>query len=287
MLDSQAMVQYTSNKAKLQSAFAKTPIIASLLAICGILAALIVVSAVVINFTPSIAIEVDIPPSVNPANIIFWLLFSVPAIALLGIITDSNGFRFVFSTKGFAKGLFAIVPTIVLALMIGLPYFVATIYNFGNDTVAYVAWIALHEFARVFFEELLLRGLLMTAFLIFLSSLWSKTVAKRVVFVLLCGLAFGVTHIGGGVFVFLFATVFGVAFCAAYVYSKNILVCVVVHWIGNTGTGFLSVYSENFAVINFVESLAFMAFYPVILGFAVFLAVKAGEFRVERDFADV
>ncbi|MCL1997591.1 MAG: CPBP family intramembrane metalloprotease [Turicibacter sp.] len=113
-----------------------------------------------------------------------------------------------------------------------------------------------------------------------LSSTWNETVKKRVVFVVMCGLVFGLVHLPGGGFAFLFASASGILLCAAYVYSKNLIICIIAHWIPNAINSLIAAHSENFNIFDRIASPWVIATYPIFLAFAIYLTVKAEKFAL-------
>ena len=169
-------------------------------------------------------------------------LFSIPAIYLIGIVTKTKGIRFVFSLKNFGKGLLILTPCIFVTLL-------ATASSLYNDAVpgftySYFLYrlplAVFNELGRGLFEEVLFRGVLMTAFLVSISESWSRNIKKRIVFVFVCGTFFGLIHFPADAYMAIFLISTGFLVCAAYVYSKNLLSCILVHAVSNIPAYYVS-----------------------------------------------
>ena len=196
-------------------------------------------------------------------------LFSIPCIIVLGKIIQGNGFKFTFAAKGFKKGMLAHL-FFLLAIILHLPlFFIAT--EFNMEFIPVIPAIIVFDLGCGIFEEVLFRGILMTAILI----QFGETAKGRICCVLFSGIVFGLVHLFGGNFLtVLFTGILGIGFAAAYVYSKNLLSCIIVHalwsYIAKIPNG-LFVDERLLAASQMIMYISLVA----ILLFAIVLTIKA------------
>jgi len=218
-------------------------------------------------------------------------LVGILSIIMLGKIIQSNGFKFAFTARGFKKGMVAHIP--MLLCIISLPFIMLSIpearLSVSNALPSLVPR-AIFDVGNSVWEEVLWRGVLMTGVLIGWSDAWdeSDTVRKRVKFMLICSLAFGLIHYSGGGWIHVaFASLLGTIFSAAYIYSRNLLSCTVVHFAVNYITQFvfhmfvydmepLMVFIQRFFIVNIVLGVV------VVIPFTIYITIKAEPFCIEE-----
>jgi len=213
------------------------------------------------------------------------LAFAVPAIILLGFIIKDNGFKFTFSSRGFAKSMFAGIPIIIYIVTLAFYFF-----NVSKVNAGFVTSIPAYIFQQISvgaFEESLFRGLLMTA----LIARFCDKVSGRLLTMILCGLLFGLIHflnVFAGVYVDIsaaFSTAValilpGIAFGAVYLYSKNLLGCIVLHALYDIVSGLargLIAEVGNEAVFQSMQSVSSLALVAMPFLSAIWI-VKAKPF---------
>ena len=203
------------------------------------------------------------------------ILLSIPCIIVLGQIIQGSGFKFAFATKGFKMGIFAHI-FFLLWISLRLPlFFIAT--EFNMEFIPMIPGIIFFDLAVGIFEEVLFRGIFMTAMLIQFGG----TAKGRIFCVLLNGLVFGLIHLIGGDFLtVLFTGALGVGFAAAYVYSKNLLSCMVVHALWNIAfkipNGFI-VDVNNAGLLAASQMVTYISIGAIFL-FAIILTIKSKPF---------
>ncbi|MCL2321651.1 MAG: CPBP family intramembrane metalloprotease [Oscillospiraceae bacterium] len=161
------------------------------------------------------------------------IVFGILSVVLLGYIIKSNGFKFVFSTKGFAKGIFACLPVLLICIC-----YIAILFDIVKINKDFLPQIPARIFQQTavgFFEESLFRGLMITAFLIKFGG----TAKGRINAALITAILFGLIHLfgfltsGGDILEYIFpalnAMLLGLAFSAVFIYSKNLLSAMIVH----------------------------------------------------------
>jgi len=136
--------------------------------------------------------------------------------------------------RGFFRGLPVLSPIVAL-WVVNSAVLVGSV-SFDFTYAINILPIVLMEFTTGLWEEVVFRGLLMTAILMRLSPRWSQTALKRVMLVMVCGVVFGLLHHDQGLGGMMMASYFGMLFCAAYVYARNLLVLIVVHTYNNART---------------------------------------------------
>jgi len=278
------MIEDIGFREKTYAKFIKHPLKLSLFCIVVIAITRLVFSIVVLLILHALGMPTTATHwavSVLNFDAITRYIFSIPAIILVGIAVRTNGFKFTFSSKGLVKGLFCFVPLIALSVFEFVTNASARELYFTHEVAAAIFF----EGARGLYEEVLFRGLLMSAYLVHLSHSWDKSLIKRLMFIVCCGVFFGVVHVPATWYVALFAITVGITFCAAYVYSKSLLACVVVHVISNAVyqsaivMGLIPVNSAMAALhMSFVNAAVFTVLCVTSVIFSIILVVKSKPF---------
>lgn len=154
---------------------------------------------------------------------ILRIVFTVPTIILLGYIIKDNGFKFTFSTKGFAKSMFAGIPILIYVLTLVIPLF--DISKMNTDFISTIPANIFQQITVGVFEESLFRGLLMTA----LIAKFCDKAKGRFLTVFICGLLFGLLHFFNDSTISIGLVTVGIAFSVVYLYSKNLFGCIILH----------------------------------------------------------
>jgi len=211
-------------------------------------------------------------------------VLTVPCIVLLGYIIQGSGFRSAFTARGFAKGLFACAAVFLFILTPLLRFF-----NMSEMDVGYrseIPSIIAQQIATGVFEEAAFRGLFMTAMLM----KWNGTIKGRMASVWIAGFVFGAGHLSNLFYHedtnavlmnALGACILGISFSAIYLYSKNLLSCMLIHALNN-----IAVHLSNNLIagaldttlnriLDFAQPVIMYAAIPL---FAVTLSIKAKPF---------
>jgi membrane protease YdiL (CAAX protease family) len=219
------------------------------------------------------------------------LALTVPCVLLLGYIIQSSGFKFTFPMKGFAKGMFACAGILLFAVTPMLHFFHTS--ELDTAYIAKIPAVITQQIATGIFEETLFRGLFMTAML----AKWSGTAKGRVLCVLLSGVVFGAGHVWnifysgdvrGELMNSLGAGIYGAGWAAAYLYSKNLLSCMLTHALSD-----IAVHLSNGLIADVFDTTLLRALhiaqpllvYVVIPLFAIVLSVKAKPFLLPATAA--
>ena len=220
--------------------------------------------------------------NITPWNSAMRILASLLGIWVLGVVLKTNGLKFTFSPKGFAKGMLVLLPLIIMAF--AMPFVFVDEIGIYSDVVSYFPSIIMHHFAVGLHEEVLYRGVLMTAVLISFSPTWDKK-AKRIIYMIIFAAIFGLVHVHHGWVGILLSFSAGFLFCAAYTYTKNLLACVVVHWMVNTLPNIIvGLLSGNFDSLQRfftpqpLDLAVFIVFWIIQIITAVILTIKAKPF---------
>ena len=215
------------------------------------------------------------------------IVFFVPVAILLGYIIKDSGFRFAFSTKGFAKGMFASIPILLCLIPPACVFF--NIAQINRDLLSIFPAVVFQQITAGLFEEPLFRGLLITAILI----KWGDKVKGRIIAMLITAILFGLIHFlnvftgsGGDITHVLKSFTMGIMLAAVYIYSKNLLSAMAMHSFYNVVLSAADlVISEN-NIFLYVYSIAYEAVLllvgPVI---AITLIIKAKPFGNLADEA--
>jgi membrane protease YdiL (CAAX protease family) len=216
---------------------------------------------------------------------ILRIIFSVSVIILLGYAYSTNGFKHVFSLRGFGKGLFASIAIFVYMLAIILNFFLMTKMNKPSG----ILFIILQQIAIGLFEELLYRGLFMSGMIL----RWSFTILGRISMIIISGLISSFFYIftvflngnlQGSLLNGLFAFILGMAFAAIYLYSKNLLSSIFIHILYNIVIQLFPklVYGVSAGlVLNIIDKVQLVLFYIIIPLFAIIFALRAKPFKDE------
>jgi len=216
------------------------------------------------------------------------LVLAIPGLILLGYIIQSNGFKFVFTARGFAKGMLACAAVLLLGLTPFLHFFHVSEMDMGY--LPQIPAMVTQQIAAGIFEETLFRGLFMAAML----AKWSGTAKGRLICVLVSGFVFGAGHLSNlfhgedtrGVLInALGSCMFGLGFAAAWLYSKNLLCCMLAHALNNIAVqlsdGLIAGVSDT-PLLRALHIAQPVLLYAVIPLFAIFLSVKAKPYAITK-----
>ena len=208
------------------------------------------------------------------------IILTVFAIVLLGLINQTNGFKFVFKAKGFGKGLLALLPVaafFVFNLMInarGISDIEGTlIENLGIFSV-----ITFEQMISSFVQNVVLRGLLIVALFI----KFSDTERRRVQSILKASLLYLAFYIplrifiddGVGAMQLVNTFVVNTGFCAAYMYSRNLLSLVFVKGLWLTFESVINSIGTSDYPLFTLPTFAFLAIWAIILISIIIFAIK-------------
>ena len=202
-------------------------------------------------------------------------ILSVIAIVLFGYIIRINGFKYSFRTKGFKKALTAMIPIFLITMHHITLFF--NISEFNMQYAHYIPYILLFEFATGIWEEVVFRAIPLTVLLYY----GGNSAKGRMFLALLSSLIFGFLHYPAGPDAILFASFMGISFAAVYIYSKNLLGCMIHHALWNIGSQIThglttNVYNETLnSALHFSINIIWAILMPI---FAIILIVKSKPF---------
>ena len=224
------------------------------------------------------------------------IVFAVPAIIFLGFIIKDSGVRFTFSTLGFVKSLFAGIPILLYILTLVIPFFNITKIN--ADFITSIPANIFQQITVGVFEESLFRGLLMTALIVKFCG----KAKSRFLTVYLCGLLFGLLHFfnafasgaGYGDASMALSTALGlalpgIAFAVVYLYSKNLLGCIILHAlydiVSNLYSGLIVEVGNKsmFQSMQSISSLLLLAMPLLVIPWIIKAKPFNGGFRQVRN----
>lgn len=220
---------------------------------------------------------------------ILRIIFSIPVFILLGYIYNTNGIDFAFSTKGFAKGLFASLAIFLLIFTFSFKFFLMVEIN--KIYIQFIPFVILQQITTGLYEELSFRGLLMSGML----QKWSNTKLGRVCIVLVSGIIFGLIHLANyfnnanlqsTLWNALYAGMVGIGFSGVYIYSKNLLAAMFIHTIYNIpihlSNGLIARISTE-AYTKIILNAQSVLFFAIIPLFAILLSIKSEPFKYEKE----
>ncbi|MCL2170484.1 MAG: CPBP family intramembrane metalloprotease [Defluviitaleaceae bacterium] len=222
------------------------------------------------------------------ADGVIRLLLGLASMYILGIIIGKSGFKFSFSSKGSKKAL-AASGVMFIYVFAAMAFAITTLMNTGSihGLGEFFAVMIPRDFVNGFFEEIIIRGVLMTAALYYFGD----TVKGRLIVVFAAAAVFGLLHFTGGLFSIITTFALGIGFAAAYAHSANILVISVLHALINLASGMMQVH--RFGVENPLENnlsvfLAIFGVYLVVVVITgVIFTIKAQPFSEQLEKSEV
>jgi len=230
--------------------------------------------------------ETQMPPLIITG---IFITFTVVAVVLLGIINRINGFKHVFKVKGFIKGLLVLIPAMAF-FAFGLAINASGDANVNVGDIWNFSLTALMEAAAALMANVLFRGLFVTALFIKLS----RTKSERVKSVFIASALYLVIYIPLSILntgsiepmQLINTFVVGLGFCAAYMYSKNLMSLVAVQgvWqILGSAFDFFGI-GENVQVVP--TPLLFIVLAAILISIVVFAVIfsrRAEPFRANDN----
>lgn len=219
-------------------------------------------------------------------NGVLRLSLAIPTIIAFGMVFQTNGFKYALATKGFLKGLLALTPLIILNLISLIYFFCGTVFN--RMLYAAVPSAFLHALGSGVLEEALFRGLLVGGFCI----KWGHSRLGRVLIVLFTSILFGIGHLpafSGSYGNTISSVVTGMCLASVYLYSKNLLCCMLWHTINNSIGFFINGLTQYFRsdMLIYVNTAYQVVFYllPII---SILLAIIAKPIKrpMELDIVE-
>ena len=205
------------------------------------------------------------------------VVLAIPTIILLGYIIRGNGFKFVFTARGFANGMFAGVAFALYIITVLVRFFFATI---NTAFIPMIPAIILQYLPTGLFEGSLFRGLLMTAMLI----KWGHSIKGRLIILLIAGVMFSAGHALNVNITWshiLEASVLGIGLAGIYIYSKNLFASMLLQSLYDIviyEKATLLIAPSNMALSHVITNFQYVIIYAIIPLFAIILAVKAKPF---------
>jgi len=215
------------------------------------------------------------------------LILGILGILVLSLLLNGNGFKHCFSPKGYKKALFTFVPCYLIYLKLLSPLILLALFpsaiqiaqaNFEHLRMALPSRI-FFEISNSIFEEVVIRALLLVTLLYF----WGNSYVGRICIAIFGGVVFALLHDWN---FFILYTSIGFLFCAAYIYSKNILVLIVVHTFSNMITfisNSITVTSGDYDVIIMavLRNTGLGIYYILFPLFGLIACIKAAPFSNE------
>ena len=204
-----------------------------------------------------------------------WIVLSIVAVMFLGAINQINGFKFVFSSNGFAKGILACVPLVVF-FAFNLIVRIINVESMTFENPGGFTMVALMQAIAAFLQNIVFRGLLITALFVKYSEKENdrvKSILKASALYLLAYIPLSILNTGGVELMQLVNTfVVGAGMCGAYMYSKNLLSLTLVQGVWHI----LGVAIDFFGIEESVQASLLML--AVLLNIWVIIIVGAVVF---------
>jgi len=156
-------------------------------------------------------------------------------------------------------------------------------FVFDSAHIPYLVYIFVHQMSTGLWEEALFRGFLMLPVLLYLAPNWDKTSDDRLWFVITCGIIFGLVHFNQGIFGILATGAIGMLFSAVFIYSQNLLVLILAHFLHNILINLrnlmLHMHSDSDTINN--DSLAVtIVFSAILIAVSLYVTKKAKPFVI-------
>ena len=158
------------------------------------------------------------------------IAITIFAVILLGVINHTDGFKHLFKTKGITKGLFVLIPAVPFFLF-GIIVNASGTISKDIENVWIIPLVSFFAMTMAFMQTALFRGLLATA----LFMKFSSTEKERIKSVFKASALFLVFYLIRHIFIgnhieftqLVNTFIMGAVFCAAYLYSKNLMSLVI------------------------------------------------------------
>ena len=210
-------------------------------------------------------------------------VLGIAAILILGWMIKQNGFKYVFSVKGAKKALFASSANFLLLLwflsFVILPIFSPSFAGIEQLTTILPPYIFFNMSVGLY-EEVVYRGLLLVTLLYF----WGNSAIGRILCMIPACIIFTIGHPTPDLINFFLYFFFTMSFCAIFIYSKNLLILILLHFVHNVvivivQDAFIQSVSESANIVMEYLRIAIILF--IIPVFAIYLCVKATPIREE------
>lgn len=221
-------------------------------------------------------------------DIIYRFLFSIPMLYCIKQLYGYKSYKEIFSWKGTRKGLLASQGIILMSLLFILPEFWGE--NFNKTFINTAFLMIMQQIGTGLFEEGLFRGLLMGGML----QKWSHSIRGRLGMVLISGISFGLLHfmnffsgspLHSVLANMLFASIFGIVFASSYLYSKNLLIAMIIHAVydiisHSKGQLFLIGINDPHFWDLYIKAYNFILYIYIPL-IALFFTIKASPWKTD------
>jgi len=215
------------------------------------------------------------------------VVFAVFAMGLLGKINKINVIKHVFNRRGFTKGLLILIP-VAMFFLLGIVLNTSDLTNIGTESVRLLPVMIFMQIASAFMQNILFRGLLVTALFVKFSSTAKERV--RSIFIasalyLIIYILLNVFNTGElGLMQLINTFVVGAGFCVAYLYTRNILSLMFVQGIWQALSSMIALfsadgYSQSTSMILIVLILATLI---SIIITAIIFSKRAKPFSLEE-----
>ena len=176
------------------------------------------------------------------------ILFAAFAITLFGKVNQINGFKHIFKVKGLVKGLLVLIPVMAFFIF-NMAFNASRVASADVETAWIFPAIAFMQTTSAFLANVLFRGLLITALFIKLSGTEKervRSVFKASVLYLLIYIPLNIVngnHIEPMQLINTF--VVGAGFCAAYMYSRNLLSLVLIQGVWQISGAVIALFAVD------------------------------------------
>ena len=216
---------------------------------------------------------------------ILRLALATAAISVLGWLIGQNGFKYAFSTKGTMKAFFAfIVPSLhffwVLPLLL-LPSIFGVVFSSPDQLIALIPSHIFFNLAVSIYEEVVFRGLFLVTILYFFGN----NAIGRLLCIIPPSILFALGHPFSSPLIFFAWFVVAAAYCAAFTYSKNLLVMMFMHFTSNiiaiVGRDLISSTNNDLIASIIRDRFHEVVVFLLIPVFIIYLCIKATPIREE------
>lgn len=215
-------------------------------------------------------------------DVAFFKLSLALLVILMMKAMYSGAFCFHMRTKNMWKGLVLLWPALLFLF-----------YNVMGDVLRAervvpetLLMVVISNMITGFYEEVIMRGMLLGH----MMEHWKGTDRRVLKSVVATSVLFGAVHLGnlvyGAVFDTLlqvcYATIFGLVFAAAYLRTKNLWACILVHGIVDVSGSLYTIYYAPGEEITYYGSMGFLKFILMIVFMIVSLIGILFELRKKK-----
>lgn len=206
--------------------------------------------------------------------------FSLALLAILMMKSMYNGkFSFYLRAGNFFKGILLLWPTVLYILLNVTGHGI----HFGGIVGETLLMVVIKNMSTGFYEEIIMRGMLLGH----MMQHWKND--EKIVFksVAATSVLFGAVHLGnlvngdvfGTLFQVFYAAIIGLVFAAAFLRTKNLWACILMHGLVDISAELYTIYYVPGEIVNLQSTMGIIPTFAIIL---ISLVVGLYELRKKK-----